>query len=191
LAAGEAAAEEAAATDLAICWSARRRRSAAGEAAAAAFTAVAAAFSAAAFSPGALAAAADLAATGGRLQHGGLAPASPLAEEASPSLPSSPVEVSSPANIAVTSQPHELFSPQHDLEIPPTFRYMLFPSLAILILVGRIEPPAEISTVSILGNISLEDDFCTTICTRVRPPWLVEHPSESDRRLESDYTEFA
>ena len=40
----------------------------------------------------------------------------------------SPVEVSSSANIAVTSQPHELFSPIHDLEIPPTFRYMLFPS---------------------------------------------------------------
>jgi hypothetical protein len=40
----------------------------------------------------------------------------------------SPVEVSSSANIAVTSQPHELFSPLHDLEIPPTFRYMLFPS---------------------------------------------------------------
>jgi hypothetical protein len=53
---------------------------------------------------------------------------SPSAEEAPPSPPSSPVEVSSPANIVVTSQHHELFSPQHDLEIPPTFRYMLFPS---------------------------------------------------------------
>jgi hypothetical protein len=83
-------------------------------------------------------------------------------------------------------------SPQHDLEIPPTFWYMLFSSLAILILVG-IERPAQISAVSILGYVFLEDDFCMTVCTRcrVRPPWLIEHPSESDRRLESDYTEFS